>query len=378
VTRTDHTGPEQLRAHQGLVPLGWDHSWSAAATEAAGLADAGEVRPGRVVRADRGRCLVDLGTRTVHALSPAPDELAGSPADTLAAPTTGDWVLVDRPDSLDSDPRIVAVLPRRTAYVRGAGRTDTRPQVLAANLDVVAVVQALDKAPNLTRLERMLALAWSSGARPLVVLSKADLANHPETEREEVAAAAPGADVVVVSTVAEHPAYRGVDEIRAMLPAGTTAAFIGQSGVGKSTLLNALAGEERKATAPIRADGKGRHTTTDRELVRLPWGALLVDTPGLRGVQLWDADEGLDATFADVVELTAMCRFSDCAHAGEPGCAVAAALADGRLAPRRWESYQKLLREQRWLEMRYDARLRAQERAVWKRRSKEARSRGRP
>jgi ribosome biogenesis GTPase len=281
-------------------------------------------------------------------------------------PTTGDWVL------LDDDDQVTVVLPRRTTVIRGAGRRDARAQVLAANVDVLFVVAALSEAPNLSRLERLLAVAWDSGARPVVLLTKSDLASDPDSDRREAAAAAPGAEVLVVSV----RDGRGLDDVRALLPAGCTGALIGPSGSGKSSLVNALAGEDLLGTNEIRSDGKGRHTSTARELVALPWGALLVDTPGLRGVQLWDAAEGVEQTFSDLEAYAQHCRFGDCSHHGEPGCAVGAAVADGALSARRVASYEKLLREQAWLAGRYDARQRAEQRRVWKIRSKENRQRG--
>lgn len=334
----------------GLTALGWDPGWQAVADDLPGAAH----RPARVARADRGQCVVRTADRTVQ----APFERRLEPE-----PTTGDWVL------LDADDRVTCVLPRRTAFVRGAGRGDTRPQVLAANLDVVFLLVPLSAAPNLGRLERMLALAWQSGARPVVLLSKADLAPTAQAERAEVAAAALGAEVLLVSVVAGT----GLDDVRATLPSGATGALLGVSGAGKSSLVNAFVGHELLTTREVDGAGKGRHTSVTRELVPLPWGALLIDTPGLRGMQLWAAEEGLERTFADVEELTARCRFPDCGHDSEPGCAVTEALSDGRLTARRYTSYVKLQREQAWLAGRYDARQRAEQRAVWKRRTREGR-----
>ncbi len=342
-----------------LTALGWDAGWQSAAAAHPATADptrpTGTTRPGRVARTDRGRCLVRTAGGEVHA-----DLLPGLDPE----PTTGDWVLVDEQDHL------LAVLPRRTALVRGAGGSDTRAQVLAANLDVVFIVVPLSSAPNLSRLERMLGLAWSSGARPVVLLSKADLARTAAAERDQVAEAAPGADVLLVSTMDGT----GLDELASLLPAGTTGALLGVSGAGKSSLVNALVGSDLLAVDRLAAVGKGKHTSVARELVGLPSRALLIDTPGLRGVQMWDTEEGLGQTFTDVVAFTESCRFSDCGHDTEPGCAVTAALADGSLSHRRWDSYRKLLREQTWLAGRYDARLRAEQRAGWKRRQAEGRS----
>ncbi len=350
-------------AEPDLNTLGWSDHWSGVAAEAAAAeADVPpRTRPARVARADRSGCLAYTAEGVVRAALGA-----GS------TPVTGDWVLLDAAD------RVVAVLPRRTALTRGAGRTDTRGQVLAANVDLVGVVHGLTAAPNLSRIERLLALAWSSGAAPVVVLTKADLSADPDSERTEAQAACPGVEVVCVSTMPGHPAGAGLDALRALLPAGTTGTLVGPSGVGKSSLVNALVGAELLRTRAIRADGLGRHTSVTRELVPLPWGATLIDTPGLRGVQLWDAAEGLDAAFADVTALAGHCRFHDCAHDTEPGCAVRAAVADGSLSPRRLASFEKLGREQEWLAARYDARLRAQQRARWKALGKIGRSRARP
>ena len=334
-----------------LARLGWDPSWSASADAYP------QLTPGRVARTDRGGCLVYTTAGTLPAtLSTSLDPL----------PTTGDWVLLDEAGAVS------VVLPRRSAVVRGAGRRDVRAQVLAANVDVLFVVAALSEGPNLGRLERLLALAWESGARPVVLLTKADLSRDPEADRQEAAGAAPGVEVVVTSVETQQ----GFTDVYALLPAGSTGALVGPSGSGKSSLVNALAGEHLVATQEIRSDGKGRHTSTARELVPLPWGALLLDTPGLRGIQLWDAADGVEQVFSDIEALAGACRFADCAHAGEPGCAVGAAVADGRLPARRLASYDKLLREQAWLTGRYDARLRAEQRRVWKIRSKEARQRG--
>jgi ribosome biogenesis GTPase len=316
-----------------------------------------------VIREDRARCLVDAGDGTIHAGYAGPLD---------PPPTTGDWVL------LGPDGRIAVTLPRRTAFRRGSGRPGAREQVLAANVDVVGVVHGLSAPPNLGRLERLVALAWSSGAQPVVVLTKADLTENALAEREETQAACPGAEVVCVSTEAGHWARAGLGELRALIAPGSTGAFIGPSGAGKSTLVNAMAGAERLATAGIRADGKGRHTSVTRELVILPWGAVVIDTPGLRGVQLWDAEDGLDAAFADITALADDCRFGDCQHRTEPGCAVRAAIESGALTARRLDSWERLQREQTWLASRYDARLRAEQRQKWKALTKAVRKGYRP
>jgi ribosome biogenesis GTPase len=280
-------------------------------------------------------------------------------ADPLDNPCTGDWAAV----SLGAEPlaRISALLPRRTAVVRGSAGTRSDGQVLAANVSHVLIGVSLAAKPDTGRVERLLALAWESGACPVVVLTKADAPYDPAWVAE-VSAAAPGASVLAVSALTGQ----GVDELAELIGFGT-AALIGQSGVGKSTLTNALVGAEVMDTGATRAvDEKGRHTTTTRELIALPGGGALIDTPGLRSVALFGGESGVEQAFHDVVELAASCRFSDCGHAGEPGCAVAAAVADGSLPQRRLESYRKLQRENAWIASRSDARLAAERQREWK------------
>ncbi|MEN3356359.1 MAG: ribosome biosis GTPase / thiamine phosphate phosphatase [Mycobacteriales bacterium] len=327
-----------------LADLGWDARWDALV---AGYRDGPGSLPGRIARADRGRAVVATAAGTVRAALLHPDA------------TTGDWVLLD-PDTADGTVR--AVLPRRTALVRGGGRKDARGHLLAANVDVVLITVPLSSPPNAQQLDRLLAVAWSSGARPVIVLTKADLSRTAGTERDEVVELAAGTPVVLTSTVDG----RGLAELRGQLAPGRTLALLGVSGAGKSSLVNMLAGADVADVAPIRPDGKGRHTTTARELTVLPGLGVLLDTPGLRGVQLWSADEGLEQTFGDVVELTRQCHFRDCQHRTEPGCAVLGAVEAGHLAPRRLESYLRLQRENTWLQRRYDARLRAEQRRRWR------------
>ena len=234
-------------------------------------------------------------------------------------------------------------------------------------------MSSLNEDLSIRRLERYLTLAWESGARPVLVLTKADLSDDVPAAVAAVESVAFGAPVHAISNVTGE----GLDEVRAYLQPGITAALLGSSGVGKSTLVNRLAGEELLETREIRDDGRGRHTTTRRELVQLPGGGLVIDTPGMREVQLWIADDGLEEAFEDVTELFGKCRFSDCAHQSEPGCAVKEALANGTLPPERWDSYLKLQRELARLERRLDGRAAAAERKRWKALSAFAREAGR-
>ncbi len=336
----DNTTPVEL------VDLGWSDYFEEAFRphREAGL------RPARIVGMSHGRYRLwsEIGEHTGqrsgrHHHDPGAE---GHPA-------VGDWVCADlRPDGTAT---LHHVLPRRTKFSRkeASGVSDrTREQVVAANVDTVFLVTALGRDLNPRRLERYLAMAWESGAQPAVVLTKADL--HPDhaADLDAVEAVAFGVPIHVTSAVSGE----GLEALAPYLGRGQTVAFLGSSGVGKSTLINSLTGTEL-ATQEIRADGRGRHTTTRRELVPLAGGALLLDTPGMRELQLWESSDGVAQAFEDVASLAAECRFADCSHGGEPGCAIRAALSDGTLPRDRWESYEKLQRELRALEIRQDARL---------------------
>lgn len=333
-----------------LASLGWDATFAAGYAELAG--SGADHRPGRVLRADRGVCTVLTATGTVRA-SLAGALLSASGRDPTALPCAGDWVAVrDWPDGRTT---AEAVLPRRAAVVRRTAGKDATGQVLAANLDTAVVVEPIDPSPDLGRVERLLALAWESGAEPLVVLSKADLAADPVTIAAQVADVTLGVRVLPVS--AERG--EGLAALRLLAGPGRTLGLLGPSGCGKSTLVNALAGTTVMVTQGVRrVDGKGRHTTMYRALVPLPGGGAVLDTPGLRAVGLLDGAGGLERAFADVAALTAACRFADCGHRTESGCAVRAALDSGELTLRRWESWQKLRRELAHESRRKSARLR--------------------
>jgi ribosome biogenesis GTPase / thiamine phosphate phosphatase len=349
-----------------LTELGWD---DVRAEQFEPHAAAGLI-PGRVAVQHRGAydVLTEVGELRCDVAGRLYDD-ASSPAD---LPAVGDWVAVAaRPD--EQSGTVQAVLPRRTKFSRKTAWQAAEEQVLAANVDVVLIVTSLNEDLNLRRLERYLTLAWESGARPVFVLTKSDLADDVAAAVADVEGIAFGVPVVAISSITGE----GLDLLRSHLGPGITAALLGSSGVGKSTLVNTLAGEELLLTREIRDDGKGRHTTTRRELVQLPDGTLVIDSPGMREIQMWVADEGLEEAFEDVTELFGRCRFTDCAHESEPGCAVKEALADGTLAPERWESYLKLQREMAHLERRLDKRAAAEERKRWKAISVFARDAGR-
>jgi ribosome biogenesis GTPase len=320
-------------------------------------AEAGLI-PARIVVQHRGlyRLVSDLGELTGQVSGRLAHE-AGSGG----FPAVGDWAAVNaRPG--EQTATIHAVLPRRTAFVRKAAHSVATEQVVAANVDVALLVASMNSDLNARRLERYLASAWQSGAAPVVVLTKADLAADPEAEIAEAEAVAFGAPVIAVSAVTGE----GLGALAAQLKPAETAVLVGSSGVGKSSLVNALAGHELMATGEIRErDDRGQHTTSHRELILLPSGALILDTPGMRELGLLDADDGLSATFEDIEALAQTCRFGDCGHTNEPGCAIHAALEAGALDPGRWRSFQKLQRELAHQERKEDRVARETHRRKW-------------
>lgn len=293
--------------------------------------------------------------------------MAGRLARTLdgeSRPGVGDWVTLESAPAPDVTSVIDGMLARRTVFTRGAAGSQTRAQVVAANVDVVFVVCGLDADYNVRRIERYLARIWASGAQPVVVLNKADVCDDGHERVGEVGRACLGVPVLVSSALLSD----GVDALRTHLGDGITAAFVGSSGAGKSTLINALVGEDRMATNEIRdRDGRGCHTTTHRQLVLLPGGGLLMDTPGMRELQMID-DEGIGAVFSDIEVLAEQCRYRDCTHQAEPGCAVRAAADEGELPPERLDHYLKLEAEASASEVRQDEhRRRSAERSLSKR-----------
>jgi len=339
-----------------LQDLGWDAFFA----DAFGPYAADNLIPARVSARHHGPC--ELMTER--------GRMGGIPAGKLSEeelPAVGDWVAV-RPVDGERKAVIEAVLPRRTSFTRKEAFQRTVAQVVAANVDTVFVVTAFGFDLNPRRLERYLTSAWDSGSTPVVIVNKSDTADDPEAELLEVEPVTMGVSVHAVSAVSGQ----GLDDLDPYLQPGQTVALLGSSGVGKSTIVNRLAGREVLATSHTSAGGRGRHTTSHRELVPLPSGAVLLDTPGMRELQLWADEEVLDTTFSEISDLAAQCRFSDCSHEREPGCAIRQALNDGTLARDRWDSYCKLQREIRALTIRKDARLRSEAR---KERARFARSR---
>lgn len=342
-----------------LEDLGWDDGYAA---EAAKIMEPGLV-PVRIVRDGRdmfhavgwdGETLAALSGRLRHQMEGRHDW-----------PCVGDWALV-QPSTGEGPALIRSLLPRRTAFQRKAPGDATQMQVVAANIDVALLVSALDggRHYNLRRIERYLALARESGAAPVLVLNKCDLVEDPQPYLDEIASIAAGAPVLAVSALAGT----GLKALRARIRRGQTCALLGASGVGKSALVNALCGEDLKETGEVRErDKRGRHTTTYRELLPLPGGALVIDNPGLRELQLWGDEENIAETFPDVLDLAARCKFTNCSHSTEPGCAIRAAIEDGSLPERRYIHYLQLIEELDALAARKDRRARIEEKRNIKR-----------
>jgi len=330
-----------------LDELGWDDGWSSALEQL----DEDNLVPARVAAQHRGAYVAWTAEGELRARAAGRlfyEHEIGEPV-----PAVGDWVAL-------RETTIIAILPRRSAFIRKRAGFGSDEQVLAANVDTAFLLAGLDDDFSLRRLERYVTTAWDSGAEPVIVLTKSDLCDDVGDALLQVETVAIGVPTIPISNVTGI----GLDDVETRLRPGRTAVLLGSSGVGKSTLLNRLAGSELMRTRSVAADGTGRHTTTHRELVQLPGGALMIDTPGLRELQFWEGD--VSTAFEDIEALAIECRFNDCAHASEPGCAVQAAVDDGTLSLDRLRSWRKLQRELEAIAARTDRRLRAARKKRWK------------
>jgi ribosome biogenesis GTPase / thiamine phosphate phosphatase len=277
-------------------------------------------------------------------------------------PAVGDWVVLQERTN-ENKGTIHAVLPRKSKFSRKAAGNTTEEQIVAANVDTIFLVNSLNDDLNLRRIERYLLLTWESGANPVIILSKADLCENIEEKITEVESVALGVPIIVISAIENN----GIDKLQEYLQPGKTVALLGSSGVGKSTITNILLGVEKQLVKEIRSgDDKGKHTTTHREMILLPNGAVLIDTPGMRELQLWESSDGVSESFSDIESLTKICRFRDCKHEKEPGCAVHIAIENGELPEERLYSYKKLLKELAYLDRKVDKKAQSDEKKHWK------------
>lgn len=352
-----------------LNDFGWNENWISKWEESLSNEKLTNCIPGRVllehkhmyrVITESGEWLATCSGAFQHAATERRD-----------FPAVGDWVAIEKMPGEEKG-IIHSVLPRTSLFSRKVAGTTTAEQIVAVNVDVALLVTSLNQDFNVRRLERYLLAAYDSGSSPVIVLTKKDVCEDPLPYIEEAASIAYGVPIYAVSSVTGE----GIDELQKLLTGGKTAALLGSSGVGKSSLTNALSGIEVMAVHDIREDdAKGRHTTTHRELIKLPLGGLMIDTPGMREFQLWDNSDSLDVSFKDVDEIADRCRFRDCEHGNEPGCAVQEALADGTLAEDRYNSYLKLKKELAFIERKADAAAQRAERNKWKQLTKEAKKR---
>jgi ribosome biogenesis GTPase len=339
-----------------LETIGWSPTWENAfesANEVGGI-------PARVIREHKE--LYELATEMGEAHAEVSGRFLHHTHARDDFPAVGDWVVAERTDA-SSRAIIHAVLPRYSAFIRKVAGGRSEKQVVAANVDTVFLVSGLDNDFNLRRIERYLTLAYESGADPVIILNKADLHDNPEQTRLDVESVAYGVPIHIVSATTGY----GLDELRSILPAGSTGALLGSSGVGKSSLVNALLGQAVLKTAEVREDdSKGRHTTTHRELIPLPGGAVLIDTPGMRELQLVGDDSSLGRSFDEIADLAEDCRYADCTHTEEPGCVVRAAVDSGDLDIKRYESYLQQRKEMLHHQVEQDIHLQKKEKRRWK------------
>jgi len=341
-----------------LESLGWNQNFHQKFQQSVGTENSNDLVVGRVIEEQRDLYLVAFADR--ERWSSLTGRMRNEPG-AEGFPAVGDWVLA-RCAHGDDRARIERVIPRRSCFRRKAPETGLE-QVIAANIDVAFVVAALGGDFNLRRIERYLAAVWDSGAQPVVVLTKADLRDDVEDVEREVDAIAPGVRIISTSSLRDH----NIHLVRSLIEPGSTAVIIGSSGTGKSTLVNKLLGFDAQYVSHVSDHlDKGRHTTTSRKLITLPGGGMIIDTPGMRELQFYDVGEGVSRTFEDVERLITSCKFSDCAHRTEPGCAIRSALDDGSLDADRWKSFQKLEREAAYQARELDANAARVEKERWK------------